>query len=51
MLTRQKCVQIFKKRIGVSIDNGTHIPGAVSKSGAESDYDSSYTAKIALAYF
>ena len=36
---------------GGPIDYGTHVPGTVAKSSAESDYNSACTAIIALACF
>ena len=35
---------------GGSIDHGTHVPGPVAKSIAESEYDSECTAGISLAH-
>ena len=40
---------IFYK--GGSIDHGTHFPGPVAQSSAESDYNAAYTAGMDLAYF
>ena len=36
---------------GGPIDHGTHVPGPVSKSSAESEYNAAYTAGTALAHF
>ena len=36
---------------GVSIDHGTHVPGPVSKSSAESEYNAECTTGMALAHF
>ena len=36
---------------GGPIDHGTHVPGTVSQSSAESDYNASCTAGILLAHF
>ena len=36
---------------GGPIDHGTHVPGPVSKSIAESEYNSECTARMALAHF
>ena len=36
---------------GVSIDHGTHVPGPVAQSSAESDYNAACTAGMALAHF
>ena len=36
---------------GGPIDHGTHVPGPVSQSSAESEYNASFTARMALAYF
>ena len=36
---------------GVSIDHGTHVPGPVSQSSAESEYNAACTAGMALVYF
>ena len=36
---------------GGPIDHGTHVPGPVAQSSAESDYNTSCTAVMALAYF
>ena len=36
---------------GGQIDYGTHVPGPVSQSSAESEYNSAYTAGMALANF
>ena len=35
----------------VPIDHGTHVPGPVAKSSAESEYNSACTAGMALAHF
>ena len=34
-----------------TINNGTHVPGPVSQSSAESDYNASCTARMDLAHF
>ena len=34
-----------------TIDHGTHVPGAVAQSSAESEYNAACTAGIALAHF
>ena len=36
---------------GVPIDHGTHVPGPVAQSSAESDYNAACTAGMALAHF
>ena len=36
---------------GATIDHGTHVPGPVTKSSAESEYNASCTAGMALAHF
>ena len=36
---------------GVRIDHGTHVPGPVSPSSAESEYNAACTAAMALANF
>ena len=36
---------------GGPIDHGTHVPGPVAQSGAESEYNAACTAVIALAQF
>ena len=36
---------------GGSIDHGTHVPGTVAQSSAESDYNAACTAGMALAHF
>ena len=36
---------------GGPIDHGTHVPGSVAKSSAESEYNASCTAGMALAHF
>ena len=36
---------------GVSIDHGIHVPGPVAQSSAESEYNASCTAGMALAHF
>ena len=36
---------------GGTIDHGTHVPGPVSQSSAESDYNSACTAGMALTHF
>ena len=36
---------------GGPIDHGTHVPGAVAKSSAESEYNAACTAGMALAHF
>ena len=36
---------------GGPIDHGTHVPGPVAKSSAESEYNAACTAGMALAYF
>ena len=36
---------------GGPIDNGTHVPGTVSQSSAESEYNAVCTAGMALAHF
>ena len=36
---------------GGPIDHGTHVPGPVSQSSAESDYNAECTAGMALAHF
>ena len=36
---------------GGPIDHVTHVPGPVSQSSAESDYNTAFTAGMALAYF
>ena len=36
---------------GGPIDHGTHVPGPVSQSSAESEYNSACTAGMALAHF
>ena len=36
---------------GGTIDHGTHVPGPVSQSGAESEYNTACTAGIDLAHF
>ena len=36
---------------GGTIDHGTHVPGPVSQSGAESEYNAAFTAGMALANF
>ena len=36
---------------GGPIDHGTHVPGAVSQSTAESEYNAAWTAGMALAHF
>ena len=34
-----------------TIDHGTHVPGPVAQSSAESEYNAAYTAGISLAHF
>ena len=36
---------------GGPIENGTHVPGPVAQSSAESEYNAEYTAGMALAHF
>ena len=36
---------------GGPIDHGTHVPGTIAQSSAESEYNTSYTAGMALAHF
>ena len=36
---------------GGKIDHGTHVPGTVSQSSAESEYNAACTAVMALAHF
>ena len=36
---------------GGPIDHGTHVPGPVAQSSAESEYNAEYTAGISLAHF
>ena len=36
---------------GKPIDHGTHVPGSVAQSSAESDYNAACTAGMALAHF
>ena len=36
---------------GGPIDHGTHVPGPVAQSSAESEYNASFTAVMALAHF
>ena len=36
---------------GVPIDHGTHVPGPVSQSSAESEYNAACTSIMALAHF
>ena len=36
---------------GVPIDHGTHVPGPVAQSSAESEYSAACTAGMALAHF
>ena len=36
---------------GVPIDHGTHVPGPVAQSSAESEYNAACTAGMALAHF
>ena len=36
---------------GVTIDHGTHVPGTVAQSSAESEYNAACTAGMALAHF
>ena len=36
---------------GGTIDHGTHVPGPVAQSSAESEYNAECTAGMALAYF
>ena len=36
---------------GGTIDHGTHVPGPVAQSSAESEYNAAYTAVMVLAQF
>ena len=36
---------------GGPIDHGTHVPGTVAQSSAESEYNAAYTSGMALAHF
>ena len=36
---------------GGPIDHGTHVPGPVDQSSAESEYNAAYTVGLALAHF